>query len=110
MICGIGTDIIELDRIRSAIDSKGARFINKVFTPSEQAYCSKYDDPIPHYAGRFAAKEAVIKALGVATPWLAIEIHLNEQGKPTAIVDEQEIMVSISHSRDYATAIALNDQ
>jgi holo-[acyl-carrier protein] synthase len=63
-INGVGTDIIEVRRIKEAIDRHGDRFIDRLFTNREKLYCQRYQDPIPRYAGRFAAKEAVLKALG----------------------------------------------
>ena len=66
MILGIGTDIIEIDRIQKVIDRHGERFLSKLFTEKERAYCHRYRDPIAHFAGRFAAKEAILKALELA--------------------------------------------
>ena len=111
MIKGLGTDIIELDRIRKAIDRHGQSFLDRIFTPKEQKYCNTFNDPIPHLAARFAAKEAVVKALGTGLrnglSWTDIEIVSDNLGKPAAIVRGEEIMLSISHGRDYATAVAI---
>ncbi len=63
-ILGIGTDIIEIPRIQEAISKHGTRFLDRLFTEEEQRYCQGYADAIPRFAGRFAAKEAVVKALG----------------------------------------------
>lgn len=63
MIVGIGTDIVEIKRVRDAVGKWGERFLKKIFTESEISYCYKKKDPFPHLAVRFAAKEAVIKAL-----------------------------------------------
>lgn len=65
MIYGIGTDIIEIKRIKDAVEKWGERFLNKIFTKNEIAYCCKKKDPFPHLAVRFAAKEAVIKAISL---------------------------------------------
>ena len=59
MIEGIGTDIIEIDRIRESIEKHGSHFLDRLFSKKEQDYCYKYKDPSPHFAGRFAAKEAI---------------------------------------------------
>lgn len=63
MIVGIGTDIVEISRIKNAVAKWGERFLRKIFTENEISYCYKKKDPFPHLAVRFAAKEAVIKAL-----------------------------------------------
>ena len=88
MIKGIGIDIIEIDRIAKAIERKGAHFIERLFTRNEQPTAS---DVTAHYlatyyAGRFAAKEAVVKALGTGfrgITWLDIEILNDKLGNPT---------------------------
>src|ERR1700690_3405024 len=86
-ILGIGNDIIEIDRIRKSIDTHGLRLISKLFSTKEQDYCLKYKDPVPHFAGRFSAKEAVVKALGTGfgehASWLDIEILNDPSGKPS---------------------------
>ena len=64
MIIGTGIDIIEISRIRSSVDQWGGRFLQRVFNPEEIAYAQAHTIPYPHYAGRFAAKEAIYKALG----------------------------------------------
>lgn len=63
MIYGIGTDIVEISRIKEAVEKWGERFLKKIFTEDEISYCYKKKAPFPHLAVRFAAKEAVIKAL-----------------------------------------------
>lgn len=85
-ILGIGNDIIEIERIRKSIDTYGLRLISRLFSTKEQDYCLKYKDPVPHFAGRFSAKEAVVKALGTGfgehASWLDIEIINEASGKP----------------------------
>nr|NGX54801.1 Holo-[acyl-carrier-protein] synthase [Chlamydiota bacterium] len=61
IIQGLGTDIIEIDRIKKAIEKHGDRFLERLFTDQELAYCRRTSDPTPHFSGRFAAKEAVLK-------------------------------------------------
>ncbi len=116
---GLGNDIIEISRIRLSIERHGQHFLNRLFTQKEQDYCYKFKDPVPHFAGRFAAKEAVAKALGTGfgadVSWHDIEILGNEQGKPIAHLSEgikkrfnsPHILVSISHSTSHATAVAI---
>ena len=117
VIKGLGMDIIEIERVRDAIKRHDKTFINKVFTVEEQHYCERYQDPIPRYAGRFAAKEAVAKALGTGIRdklnWLDIQILSDNMGKPSVRFSSRcklksgEVMISISHSRHYATATAI---
>ncbi|MCE2982132.1 MAG: holo-ACP synthase [Parachlamydia sp.] len=119
MVLGIGTDIIEIDRLQASIDKYGQRFLDRVFTPDEQCYCLRKKKPALHFAGRFAAKEAIVKSLGTGfsggLTWLDIEIVNDSLGKPivklSTIADERfdspSILISLSHSRDYATAFAL---
>ncbi len=108
---GIGTDIIEIDRIRQAIDRLGQNFVDRLFTKGEQEYCRKYQDPAPHYAARFAAKEAIVKALGTGLrgglSWTDIEIIRDESGRPTGRVNGRELLISMSHCKEHATAVAL---
>jgi holo-[acyl-carrier protein] synthase len=120
MIYGIGTDIVEVDRIAAKIE-KGKGFRELVFTPQEIAYCEQQVNPAQHYAARFAAKEAFLKAMG--TGWghgkinfNEIAITNNEAGKPllqltgpaASCYNElliKQILVSLSHVK--ATAIAM---
>lgn len=119
MIAGIGTDIIEIARIKQAIEKHGERFLSELFTPKERSYCTKYTNATPHFAGRFAAKEAVLKALGTGvekeTSWQDIEILGDERGKPEVHLSERmrkrypgaHFLLSISHCDEYAVATAL---
>ena len=116
---GLGNDIIEIDRVRQSIERHGQHFLNKIFTHREQDYCYKFKDPVPHFAGRFSAKEAIAKALGTGfgadLSWHDIEILGNDQGKPEVHLSESakkrfnapHLLVSISHSTSHATAVAL---
>lgn len=118
-IQGVGTDIIDVRRIREAIDRHGDRFIDRLFTKNEKLYCQRYQDPILRYAGRFAAKEAILKALGTGLKpeitWQEIEILNDRQGKPEVQLSSRlkrlfpmtHLFVSISHCEDYATATAI---
>ena len=112
-----GIDIIEVKRIQEAIEKQGERFLNRVYTPVEIAYCEhtgkmKYQ----HYAARFAAKEAIFKAIssklpsGVGDVWTKIEIQNDETKKPIAHLEElnlgniESMDLSISHIAEYAVA------
>jgi phosphopantethiene--protein transferase domain len=118
-ISGIGIDLIEVARIRQAIENYGTRFTTRIFTPSEIAFCEKLKDKYPSYAGRFAAKEAFSKALGTglrgAIAWLEIEICDNERTRPTIKVwgkakerlGNSLIHLSITHLADYAAAVVV---
>ena len=87
MIVGMGTDIAEVERVRAAIERHGESFLRRVFTASEIAYCEKHRNKFERYAGRFAAKEAAMKALGTGwrrgVRWQDIEVMREDSGKPT---------------------------
>lgn len=125
-VIGLGTDIIECARIGEMIHKHGELFLNRVFTQQEIAYCSSRKTSNQHYAGRWAAKEAALKALGTGwakgIQWTDIAVSHQLGGKPIITIDgvaaeiakEQgiaEIMLSISHCRHYAVAycIAVGD-
>ena len=111
----IGTDIVEVDRINKLLLKSGDSFKNRVFTTLEQKYCDNKSSPSIHYAGRFAAKESIIKAVKSSgyknpIPFKEIEILPSDSGAP--IVDlyfvlEGDCKVSISHTESFATAFAL---
>jgi len=119
MIEGLGNDIIEIDRVRASIERHGLHFLNRLFSSKEQDYCYKYQDPAPHFAGRFAAKEAIAKALGTGfgehLSWHDIEIINDEHGKPIVHLSDTQkkkhnnpqILLSISHCNEYALATAI---
>lgn len=112
-----GTDIIEIDRIQKSIEEMGERFLKRVYTPREIAYCeSKKVQKYQHYAARFAAKEAVFKALSgriqdkYSVEWQNIEVMNDEQGRPFInllgidVGTIQSMDLSISHCKSYAVA------
>ena len=116
-IYGIGTDIIEISRIRDAIN-RTSSFKRKVYTEKEIEYIEKKKEPYPSYAGRFAAKEAVSKALGTGVRGFSlndVEILNDELGKPTVTlynnllnhVEDLKIQISISHSKEYAVSTVI---
>jgi holo-[acyl-carrier protein] synthase len=119
VIVGLGVDISEVDRIREAIDRHGQRFLERVFTPAEIAYCSRHRDRAERFAGRFAAKEAAMKALGTGwsngVRWVDIEVTRMPSGRPTltlhGIAGEigkrlglRQASLSITHSGNTAFA------
>lgn len=111
----IGIDLVEIERVRAALSRWGDRFLQRVFTPAER---DRYRDRVPDLAARFAAKEAVMKALGTGVKgvaWRDIEVLPDEKGKPLIFLyggarkraDQLGINgleISLSHSRDYAIA------
>ena len=111
----IGTDIVEVKRINKLLLRTGERFKNKVFTALEQKYCDSKSIPAIHYAGRFAAKEAIIKALKSSgfkqpTPFHLIEIKSGSDGEPIVNLDfpcSGKFRVSISHTESHAIASAI---
>ena len=121
-IIGIGTDITECLRIARMIERHGELFINRVYTPEEIRYCRSRKLSTEHFTGRWAAKEAVLKALGTGwrrgITWRDIEILNESGGKPVVTVrggagDAAEqlgitsLIVSISHCHTHATAFAV---
>jgi holo-[acyl-carrier protein] synthase len=119
MIVGLGVDIAEVDRVEAAIGRRGEAFLKRVFTPAEIAYCERHRNSSERYAGRFAAKEAAMKALGTGwrrgVRWLDIEIVRNSSGKPSLVLHGesrriadrlgvQHISLSITHSGNTALA------
>ena len=115
-----GTDIIEIERIKEAIESLGEKFLKRVYTQTEIDYCnSKNKAKYQHFAARFAAKEAVFKALSNKIPdkyqieWTNIEIKNQEQGKPYVclraiqIPTIENIDIRLSHCKTYAVANAI---
>ena len=119
MIIGIGTDIIEIDRVRQAVGRE--IFKQKVFTETEQNYCESHGkQKYASYAARFAAKEAFFKALGtgIFTKLTEVEVKNNSQGQPEIFLygaaekiffdkGGGKIFLSLSHSKDFATAVCL---
>jgi len=113
----IGTDIVEVKRIRKMLDKKGDRFLTHIYAAEEVDYCSERIHPHLHYAGRFSAKEAIKKALlssGLFDYVLLKEIVIRRSNTgapivclPAGISAKGEVIVSISHTANYATATAI---
>jgi holo-[acyl-carrier protein] synthase len=121
-VLGIGTDIVECLRIAQMIERHGELFIDRVYTAAEIEYCRSRKQATQHFAGRWAAKEAILKAIGTGwrrgISWRDMEVSNQGGGKPTVAlrggardVVEQlgvgEILVTISHCRTHATAFAI---
>ena len=119
MILGIGTDIIEIDRIRQAYLRFEDAFLNKILSESEITYCLSKDDPVPSLAARFCGKEAVAKALGTGIGenirFSQIEILPDANGKPIVTIldclleslQNTQFLISLSHSKTVAMATAI---
>ncbi len=113
----IGTDIVDVARIRELVNSHPDRFIARTYTPNEQSYCREKANPEIHFAGRFAAKEAIKKALmtsGIKNPirWTDMEIIADENGAPVINLNGErfetlQCKVSISHTNEIAIAFAV---
>jgi holo-[acyl-carrier protein] synthase len=122
MILGTGTDLIEIARIQQSIDRFGDRFLARLFTPAEIAYCQRKKNAAESFAARFAAKEATAKALGTGishgVTWLEIEVTREPSGKPgvkllgRAATRARNLGItrtslSLTHSRDVALAVVI---
>jgi len=121
VVKGIGTDIVSIVRIKSSIAKFKEKFQNKIFTMDEWNYCWNKKNPYPSLAARFAAKEAVLKALGTGKgkiKWLDIEIKLDPKGKPginlSGLAAEtarsqyiSNFNLSLSHCSEYAVAFVV---
>ncbi len=121
-VVGIGTDIVECLRIAQMIERHGELFIQRVYTPQEIRYCQSRKQATQHFAGRWAAKEAILKALGTGwrkgISWRDIEVRNDPAGRPVVgmrggardVVEQLgigEMLISISHCRSHAVAYAL---
>jgi len=121
-LLGIGTDIIGCERIAQMLEKHGELFLQKVFTPREIEYCSARKSAHQHYAGRWAAKEAVLKVLGTGwakgIQWTDVEVINEASGAPTLLLANRaaeiamakgirSVQISISHCKEYATAFAV---
>jgi holo-[acyl-carrier protein] synthase len=123
MVLGIGTDLIEIERVQASIDRFGERFLARLFTPGEIAYCQrKKKNSTESFAARFAAKEAGAKALGTGISrgisWLEIEVQRKPGDRPTlhlsgraaelaAALGVRRVQLSLTHSRELAMAVVV---
>ncbi len=121
VLIGLGCDIIEVERIRSALEKHGDRFLKRVFTDEEQAYCNSVKYGHKHYAARWAAKEAVSKAfttgIGPHLDWTSVSVYHGSRHEPLARLDSKaqalleqvgatHVWLSLSHVDSHAMAVA----
>ena len=119
MIIGLGVDIAEVGRVKAAIERHGETFLRRLYTPAEREYCERFKNKYERFAGRFAAKEAAMKALGTGwsrgVRWVDVEVVRQRGGRPTVklhgeagkIADGlgvKNIALSITHTADQAFA------
>jgi holo-[acyl-carrier protein] synthase len=122
MIIGTGVDVVEIERFRKVIERLKDRIIFRLFTPGEQQFCHGHRDPAPHFAVRFAAKEALFKALGTGwakgVTWLDVEVRRERQDAPTLVLHGEaqrlstslgahRVHLSLSHSDHWAVAMVI---
>lgn len=115
VVRGVGIDLVEIERV-ARVCQRQPRFVERILTPAERAYClSRRANPIQHIAGRWCAKEAIAKAVGRPLRWQEVEILPDPHGKPIVslhgasaqLVGEGSLLLSITHTRTLAQAIAL---
>ena len=119
---GIGVDLALIPRLRQVVERWDERFLRRVFTDEEIAYCRRRRDPIPHLAARFAAKEATLKALGTGSQmgvsWREMEVQRQPGEAPTMVLSGRcraiardkgghRVLLSLTHDGDYALAQAM---
>ncbi len=119
MIIGSGIDLVEIRRIKRSIDRYGSRFLNRVYTVAEQAYCLRKRNSAESFAARFAAKEAAAKALGTGISygvnWLEFEVVREPSGRPSlkfhgraaeiaARMGFSSVALSLTHTAELASA------
>ena len=124
-VLGIGVDMVEVERIQHSLDRFGERFMKRVFTEGEIAYCVSMKFPARHFAARFAAKEAVSKAFGTgigkAMGWRDIDVHKKESGEPFLVFSgpAEELaakrgvtsaLITLSHTEHHAIACVVLEQ
>ena len=120
MVIGIGIDIIEIDRIKQSVDEYGDQYLKKVYTPGELKYCLAKKNKYQHLAARFAAKEAIYKAISSnwdsELSWQDMEIINAPNGMPEVkfkgnlekfLSNDKSLKISMSHSRDYVACVAI---
>lgn len=120
-LLGIGLDLVEIDRFRASVERHGKPFLDRLFTAGEQCYCASLADPIPSYAARFAAKEAVSKAfgtgIGAELSWQDIEIVHDPRKAPSIVLhgngltllrslNATHCLITLTHTATTAAATA----
>jgi len=121
-IKGIGVDLAVITRMRQVVERWDDRFLRRVFTDEEIAYCRRRRDPVPHFAARFAAKEATLKALGtglsMGITWRELEVRRERGAAPIMVLSGRcraiarakggdRVLLSLTHDGDYALAQAV---
>jgi holo-[acyl-carrier protein] synthase len=121
ILLGIGSDLIDIERIRGVLDRQGERFLERVFTDEERAYCLGMKHPHKHLAARFAAKEAVAKAfttgIGAELGWKSISVYHGLRHEPLVRLDAAgeallkhvggtQVILTLSHTDTAAMAVA----
>ena len=121
IVLGLGIDIIEVERVRGVHQRFGDRFVARILTAEERDYCLSMNNPYPHMAARFAAKEAISKAfttgIGRYLKWTSISVYNGERMEPLVRLDAQakallkevggtSVLISLSHTNVYANAVA----
>ena len=121
ILVGLGADLVDVERIRGVVDRQGERFLHRVFTEEERAYCLAMKLPYPHLAARFAAKEAVSKAfttgIGAEIGWKSVSVYHGERHEPLVRLDEKaerllkevgatRVLLTLSHTTTAAMAVA----
>lgn len=122
MIRGLGIDSIELSRVARVYAEYGARFLDRILTPAERDYVARWADPVPRIAGRFAVKEACMKALGTGwgagVRWRDIEVLRHASGRPVVelhgraqeiceLLGASIVHCTITHTDDHAMAVVV---
>ena len=122
MVRGIGVDLVKISRMRDVIQRWDDRFLHRVFTEQEIAYCRGRRDPVPHFAARFAAKEAGLKALGtglrLGVSWRELEVRRERGQAPRLVLSGRSreiglarggtrMLLALTHEGDYALAQAM---
>ncbi len=124
-LLGIGIDMVETERVERSLERFGEKFVQRLFTEGEVAYCQSMKFPARHFAARFAAKEALSKAFGTgigkAMGWRDIDVRKKESGEPFVVLSGgaeslahkrgvHAVLISLSHTQGHAVAvIALQD-
>ena len=121
ILIGLGADIVDVDRIKGVLERQGDRFLDRVYTEEERAYCFGMKRPHPHLAARFAAKEAVSKAfttgIGAELGWKSVSVYHGERKEPLVHLDAKgrtllaqvgatHVLLTLSHTETAAMAVA----
>ncbi|HNC25012.1 MAG TPA: holo-ACP synthase [Opitutaceae bacterium] len=121
ILVALGADLIEVERVRGVLERQGARFLERVFSEEERAYCGGMAHPHKHYAARFAAKEAVSKCfttgIGAELGWRSVSVYHGSRHEPLVRLDEKgqallrqvgatHVLLTLSHTETHAMAVA----